>query len=119
CFKDVFSLPFDENRLGCVNAALLLPKLARMEEEEIGDYLAELVKDPKKHDAIKLYALKGLAAYFPAHEWTVAGAPADAARKKREIERIKVVMDFLQRKWDASKADDDAIRFLRREALKT
>src|SRR5262249_30838088 len=104
---------------------ILLPKLARLEEEEIGDYLAGLVKDPKKHDAIKLWALKGLAAYFPAHEWTVV-APKDRdgkeipeARKKREVERSNAVIEFLRRNWESNHADDDAIRYLRREAIKT
>ena len=126
CFKKVFELPFDENRIGCVNAAILLPSLARLnDDEDVGDFLAELIKDPKKHDSIKLYALKGLAAFFPAYEWTVifpkdnAGNVVSDAQKKRYIERIKVVTDFLQRKWEPKTADDDAVSFLRRQAIKT
>ncbi|HMF15928.1 MAG TPA: hypothetical protein VKE98_01920 [Gemmataceae bacterium] len=125
CFKEVFALPFDENKLGCQNAAILLPSLARLQEEEIGDLLTDLIRDPKQHDAVKLYALKGLAAYFPAYEWTVV-APKDNsgnvipdARKKKYIERIQVLIDFLDRTWESNKADDDAIRFLRREAIRT
>jgi hypothetical protein len=128
CFKDVFNLPFEANRVGHLNAAILLPKLARLQEEEIGDFLTALIRDPKQNDAVKLYALKGLAAFFPAYEWTLGGAiaPKDnngnaipAAQKQKYIDRLQAVIDYIDRTWESSRADDDAIRFLRREAIRT
>lgn len=125
-FGDVLDLDFLENRQACVLAAAMLPLAAKLKQDDFGEYLVKLIQDPKRHDAIKLYALRGLREFFPIQLTTDEDDPKDQRiqqRKSRDIQRVQVVLDFLDRKWpanaSASKEETEAVRYLRKEALAT
>jgi hypothetical protein len=126
CLRDVLDRNTPEAQV-VVNAAMMLPELAKGGREEVGDFLAELVRDPKRHDVIKLYALRGLGEYFGANEFDNPNAPkvgplADAARKERDAQRVQAVIDFLKRKPpltpDMTPEQVEAVRYIRREAVR-
>lgn len=125
CFKDVFALKLEDNRLECVNTALMLPALARSKQDVVGDMLAGLIVDEKMHDIIKINAVKGLKEFFPVR----APQPNDDLDKKlldkkaRDIKRVEAVIAFLYRQpslpKDAPKELLDAAVYMRREAIRT
>ncbi len=118
CFKDVFKLKFENNRLGCVNAAIMLADLAQIKSETVGDFLADLVKDEKKHDAIRFYAARALGEVFhhiPPMQQTVI--KTDLMRKEKDTQRINALVSFVERKWDPKQVDA-TVHYLRKEAVK-
>jgi hypothetical protein len=120
-FKRVFELPFEKNRMSSVNAAVMLPQMARLKLDVVADFLVSLIVDPEKHDAIKLYALRGLPEIFPAQELTIAHARNKdvLARKALDVKRIDTLVAFIERKWNKAKEDQEAFRYIRGEAIKT
>src|SRR5262249_2614993 len=90
-FKAVFDRDFLSTRMGSVNAALMLPALAKLKQEEVGDMLKDLINDPKVHDAVKVHAIKALREFFPVKTLDDADNIKDAEvakKKKRDLERI-------------------------------
>src|SRR5438105_5010073 len=66
-FRDVFAREFNsDNRASTLNAALMLPPVAKLKQEDIGDLLVEMLKDKKLHDAVKLFAAKAMREFLPA-----------------------------------------------------
>jgi hypothetical protein len=123
-FKEVFELEFMPNRVAIVNAAVMLPSAARLKQEEIGDFLTSLINDPKKHDAIRVHALKGLREYFPARAYTKldlnqATTKQLVARKDRDIPRVDALLKVIDRPMPPTKdpLEIDAFRYIRREAV--
>ena len=80
--KEVLVLDMQDNRSALVNAALMLPAIARLKQEDVGDLLVELIKDKDRHDIVKVYAAKAMREFFPAHLLTLADDPKD---KKIEL----------------------------------
>jgi len=124
-FKQVLDLPIEKNRLSCLNAAILLPDLAKLKHPEIADLLVTLLEDPKKHDAIKIWAAQGLTEFFPAVEFDVVQKKGDKAaeqRKETELKRVNALLKFVTRQWSPDKdtppREVDAFRYVRRMALK-
>ncbi len=119
-FRDVFGLTFNSNRVAVVNTALLLPIYAKSGDSDFATYLEELLKDEKQHPVVKLYAVKGLREYFSKIQpWKKSFDPADkrlVAQLKIDSSRLETVLKFIERK---DKMDDDALRFIRREAIHT
>src|SRR5262249_52373327 len=121
-FKAVFDRDFLPNRQGSVNAALMLPALAKLKQEEVGDMLKDLINDPKVHDAIKIHTVRALREFFPVKTLDNADNLKDqkvADKKKRDLERIAALTAFIERKWPTpqDKQELDAIHYLRREAI--
>jgi hypothetical protein len=120
CFRDV--LDKSKNAQAIVNAAVMFPAWADGGREEVADFLAEQVRDPNRHEAVKLYALRGLGTYFKASP-PEAGPLADAGRKERDAQRIQTVMDFVKRKSpvtpEMTPEQFEAVRYVRREAVRT
>lgn len=110
-----------DNRVVLVNAATMLPLMAKLKEDAVGDYLAELLRDPKKHDAIRLYAAKGLREYFPVQvfEEKYRDVKKFEERKKHDLSRVEALIGFIDGSWqpDGKAMDPDVVRYLRREAL--
>jgi hypothetical protein len=124
-FKEVLDLPFENNRLACVNGALLLPELAKLKRPEIADLLVTLLEDPKKHDAIKRWAAEALTEFFPATEFDVVLKRGDkeAERKKQaDLKRVNALLGFVKRKWNpsknVSKEEVEAFRYVRRMTIR-
>jgi hypothetical protein len=119
-FREVFENfdMTDNDRLIVVNAGLMLPHAAKTKTDAIADLLIDLLKDSKKHDLLKLYALKGLTEYFPArvlHE-DEEGIKERVEQKVRDAKRIEALRAFLDHKW-SDKMDPAAVQFIRREAF--
>lgn len=117
-FKDVFARPFDQNRSSSLNVAQMLPALGKTKSDEASDYLVELIRDPKMHDSIKLFAVRAMREMFPVKAYaenTVKDAVLDA-RKKREIERVNALVDYFKY-VQASKMDDPVKLYFRREIV--
>jgi hypothetical protein len=123
-FKQILDWPFNNNRVSCVNVALLLPDLARLKRPEIADFLVTVLEDPKKHDSIKLYAAQALTEFFPATEFVFLnkGDKAAEGKKKTEVKRVNALLKFITRKWDPAKdvpkEEVDGFCFVRRTAIR-
>jgi hypothetical protein len=119
CFRDV--LDRNPEAQVVINAALMLVPWAANGKEEVGDYLAELVADPKRSDAVKLHALRGLGEFFRAAPPDV-GPLGDPGKKERDAKRIQAVIDFVKRKSpvsaEAPPEQVEAVRYVRREAVR-
>jgi hypothetical protein len=120
--RKVLTLDFADNRIAIVNAALMLPVVARLKQEEVGDLLVELLNDKNRHDAVKVYAAKAMREFFPAHMVDFNDKPGDE-RVKRKFERdnarLQALVSFMDRKEPApsDEGERDVIRYLRREAI--
>src|SRR5262245_49179597 len=118
--KEVMDLDFNTNRVACVNAAVMLPRLGKIGQESIADYLATLLQDAKKHDAIKLYAAQGLNEFYAARP-IAPKSLQDAAVRDREAKRLDALLAFLNRAGSAEKAskeEEAAARFVRLSAVR-
>ncbi len=144
-YKDLFDQDFSEYRYPIVNAAPTLVLAAKLRDEAICDYLCEIVMDhtaikgdpiPNKHDAIKLYAIRGMREYFqtaptpqaPSVPVPVSPVADDAAltaaqekRKARELRCVKALLSFIEKPLLKTMDDDEqeAVRVLRMEAIET
>jgi hypothetical protein len=119
-FEEVFKLKLPDNRIGVVNAALLLPIYAKTKQEAFGEFLEKLITDEKQHDVIKLYALKALREYLPARPLKASDDPEDKTLKQqlaRDTRRVEAIMKFLERKTEGT--DPAVALFIRRAALRT
>jgi len=119
--REVFKLDFTDNRNAIVNAALMLPPIAKLKQEEIAKLLVELLKDKNQHDAVKLYAVKALAEFSPLHIATVNSSKKEMEQLDREKDRLNAILDFMKRTDPLPKdeGEREAIRYLRREAVTT
>jgi hypothetical protein len=125
CFRDVLNKNGEAQVV--VNAALMFPSWASNGSEEVADYLAELVRDPKRHDAVKLYALRGLGEYFKSRGFADtqkprAGVLAPPDQVENDAKRVQAVIDFVKRKSpitdDMTSEQAEAVRYVRREAIR-
>jgi hypothetical protein len=120
--RKVLALDFADNRVAIVNAALMLPVVAKLKQEDVGDLLVELLKDKNRHDAIKVYAAKAMREFFPAHMVSFDDKPGDEKVKRkfeRDSARLQALVTFMDRK-DPAPADTgerEVIHYLRREAV--
>jgi hypothetical protein len=103
-----------------VNGARVLERLARTGPPDMIDTLIEVLKDPNQIDAVKLYMIKGLGAQLGQ-----AGVLTPPSEKKV----VEALIEFIERKSrlpdppaapavDSLKAERDALRYIRREAIK-
>jgi hypothetical protein len=108
-----------------VNAAMMLPTMAKLKQDDVGTYLRDLVDDPKTHDVVRLYALKGLKEYMPIgaqlddNNLDIADARQNA-RRKLDTLYVETLTKFIERKPSVaglSPGEVDAVRYLRREAI--
>jgi hypothetical protein len=122
-FKDVLDQDFQDYRYPILNTAPMLVQAARMRDESVGTYLAEILTDKGKHDAIKLYAARGLREFFPVTPVADDEELSNAAekRKKREVAFITALTGFIDKKGNDKLPEEEqnAIRFLRRDALES
>jgi hypothetical protein len=116
CFKEVLTLSFAENRPAVLNAALMLPPVAKLKQDKVGDLLADLLNDEKVHDAVKSHVVKALAEFYPATIYSERPNAKEKAQFERNMKRFKALTDFIQRPVPAG-MDEDAYRFLRREGV--
>ena len=125
--NELLSQDFQVYRIAIVNCAPMLLQAARLKDEAIGNYLADILtergdKGPNMHDVVKLYAARGLREYFPVV--TLEAAPlaaADIKRRDRDVRYVDALVKFIDRKnaGKLSVPEQNGIRFLRREALES
>ncbi len=112
-----------DNRMVQITAATMLPRMAKLKQPDIGAYLAELVKDSKIHDAIRLYALKGLKESMPVRYFDDVdiGSKTYEKQRDRDVALIDALVGYVEGNYGgkASEVEPDVIRFLRREALES
>jgi hypothetical protein len=124
-FNDLLTQDMQVYRIAIVNVAPMLPHAARLKDEAIGNYLAEILgergdKGPNMHDLVKLFAARGLREFFPVV--TLEATPlaaADVKRRDRDVRYVDALVKFIERKRGDKLSDleQNAIRYLRREAI--
>lgn len=108
-----------------VHACMMLPTMAKLKQDDIGEYLAALVSDPKAEDVARLHALKGLREYFPVESLDANSEltePRVAKRKARDVKYVEALTKYIEApiKVDAMTPEEAAaVRYLRREAIIT
>jgi hypothetical protein len=129
-FKEVFALNFGPNRVAIVNAAVLLPQLARFRDDKIGDYLGSVVADDKLNNLIRMHAARGLREFFPTRPFTKLELNQGEAtkqaleRKKKDVERVNALLKFIDHidvamKQAKNAEEVDALRYMRTQAVAT
>jgi hypothetical protein len=112
-----------DNRMVQVTAAKMLPRIATLKQADIGLYLAELLKDATKHDAIRMYAAQGLKEFFPPRAFTDIdiGFTKHELLRDREVPLVEALAGYIDGTTGPKPgmADDEAIRYLRRQALES
>ncbi len=114
------------NRRAKVNAGLMIESLARTGQEDLFDFMVEILQDANQHDAVKLFAIKGLKELFERLPAATGTAPANAARQARVAKAVAELVKYLDPKVDVPKdvADGDkeiyygVPRYFRREAIR-
>jgi hypothetical protein len=119
CLKKVLELPFTNrgDQPAVLHAALMLPLAAKTKHEKLDELLISLVRNPKTHDAVKNYAFKAMAEFFPVDVVNVLKPAANPAKLKRDIDRVNALMDVLGEKV-GNNVTPDAFRFVRRHAVR-
>jgi hypothetical protein len=123
CFKEVFELDFNDNRLAQVNGAVMLPQFAKLKHDAIGDFLAIIVADEKKHDAVRVHAAKALHEFFPVKAFTKFDLNNNQAleRKARDKKRVDALLTLIDRPMPKTTDpyEIDALSYVRRAAVTT
>ncbi|MSQ93971.1 MAG: hypothetical protein EXR98_05375 [Gemmataceae bacterium] len=114
-----------------VNAAMMLPAMARLQHHSINDYLASLVQDEKEtHDAVRHYALKAVREVMPIRiqlepdptqpQFEDFNDPKQNARRLYDQKNVDALAKYINRPLKVegmTQAQIDVIRYLRREAI--
>ena len=117
------------DRSTVIRAAETLPIMAKLTSKDqldpIGQYLVELVKDPKMHDIPRLYALKALKETMP-----IAEQPDELRldfnqkfqndRRKRDVLYVDTLTAYIERPIDLAGMSYEratAVYYVRREAI--
>jgi hypothetical protein len=124
-FNDLLAQDMQVYRIAIVNVAPMLPHAARLKDEAIGNYLAEILSDrgdkgPNMHGLVKLFAARGLREFFPVLTLeTTPLAAADVKRRDRDVRYVDALVKFIEHKGGDKLSDleQNAIRYLRREAI--
>jgi hypothetical protein len=123
--------PATKDASTAINAAMMLPTMARLKADPIGAYLAELIdnKDGTTHDLVQLYALKSLREFLPIFafydDYETDGKinlNAVLAKKPHDIKNVDALTKFIERPVNVAgmtPGQIDAVRYVRREAIIT
>jgi hypothetical protein len=133
--KETLALQQDSKKdaIDIVNAAIMLPAMARLKQDDVGVYLVELVNGKDTHDVVRLYALKALKEYMPIKvqqskdelELKDAKQNAQRARDQKHVDPLtKYIEGPVRGGWLThvktgwlSPGEVEGMRFLRREAI--
>jgi hypothetical protein len=130
-FNELTELPLLENARSILHGAQMFPGLAKMQQEEAAVYLQDIIEEHGKNaqrpgqDALRLYALRALGEILPVTAWNeppglfLKQKKENLQKKARDLARIKVLTDFIQRPAPTPPNPDTlaAYRFVRREAI--
>jgi hypothetical protein len=122
--KEVLARDIKTDQATVINGAMMLPTMAKLKQDQVSDYLIELVKVSNTHDAVRLYALKGLKEAMP-----ITIQPGDDLdlkdtaqndKRKRDTEVVEALTNYIERPVTVagmSAEEVDAVRYIRREAI--
>jgi hypothetical protein len=123
--KEVLARDIKTDQATVINAAMMLPTMAKLKQDQVSDYLIELVKvNSNTHDAVRLYALKGLKEVMP-----ITIQPGDDLdlkdtaqndKRKRDTDVVEALTNYIERPVTVagmSAEEVDAVRYIRREAI--
>jgi len=108
-----------------VHAAIMLQTMAKLKQDNIGDYLVKLVDKKETHPIVRLYAIKGLREYMPINSYDENAnffSKPLLAKKRADIKFVEPVAAFIERsvKVDDLPSDQAAtVNYIRREAIIT
>ena len=119
CMKEVLAVDPRENPTVVINACNMLPAMARLRADDIGNYLIFMVQDSQTNEIVRLHALKAFKETLPVRVFDPdVGGKEDEARKVRDIKHVEALVKFIERPVKANDPGDVAVyRFLRREAI--
>jgi len=107
-----------------VNAAIMLPTMARLKSDDVEKYLTELLNDEKAHEVVRLYAAKALREYMPIVQHSnielKLGDKEQDAKRDLDAKLVDALTRFIERPVKTtgmSLGEYEAIRFMRREAI--
>ena len=108
-----------------INAAMMLPTMARLKQDDVGAYLVDLVKGKDTHPAVRLYALKALKEYMPISEQPTvedyrSSSKLQIARRERDKKYVELLTKFIEDPVEVkgmSQGEMKGVKFLRREAI--
>jgi hypothetical protein len=113
-----------------IYAAQLLPMIAKLKQDNVSNYLVELIENPKTHDVVRLHALKAMKEVMPVRTqldmvlWNANnekedfGDKAQNAKRKQDASMVDALTKYIERSAPNMQGDDLAtLRFLRREAI--
>jgi hypothetical protein len=105
-----------------VNAAMMLPTMGRLKQDDVGNYLVELVNAENTHQIVRFYASKALKEYMP-----ITLQPNDNdldltknAKRKQDAAYVDALVKFIEHPPEVksmSQPEMEAVRFVRREAI--
>ena len=125
CMKDVLK----ENASGkphvYVNACMMMPAMAKLKQNDVGDYLVSLVNDPKATEVARLHALKGLKEFLPVDSLdddiiALKGATVIGPKKARDVKYVDTLTKYIETPVKVDKMTPEeaaAVNFVRREAI--
>ncbi len=119
------SLKVAEQRQQCVNIAQMLSMLALCKNEQVGDFLTEVVADSKQHPLYRFYAVRGLREFFPVYQVTGKDDLTSKIvqdKRARALQRVGAVQAYIFQKWEFTpgvKEELDAVIYQRREGVRT
>lgn len=121
--KDVFVRDIKADPSTVTHAAMMLPTMAKLRQDDVSNYLIALVNDKTKHDVIRLNALKALKETMPVVEQDsvdnlVIKGPDFWAKAARESKNVDALAQIIDRKINGLTPQEEAVtRFIRREAI--
>jgi hypothetical protein len=122
--KEVLARDIKTDQATVINAAMMLPTMAKLKQDQVSDYVIELVKGSNTHDAVRLYALKALKEVMP-----ITIQPGDDLdlkdtaqndKRKRDTDVVEALTNYIERPVPVagmSAEEVDAVRYIRREAI--
>jgi hypothetical protein len=122
--RPLLDMDFLANRVVVLNGAAMLPSMAKLKQDDLGEFLTEIVKDDKRHDAVKLHAIAAMREYMPVTPLTEDSDTDNKTlmrRKAADVARVDALVAYLERGLpnNLPKEEADAARYLRRNALET
>ncbi len=106
-----------------VHASMMLQTMAKLKQDNIGDYLVTLVSKNETHPIVRLYALNGLREYMPITSYDKDAnffAKPVLAKKRADSKYVEALTAFIERSFKIDDLPGDeaaAVYYIRREAI--
>jgi hypothetical protein len=123
--KEVLARDVKNNQTIVINAAMMLPSMAKLKQDSISDYLIALVEDKATHDVVRLFALKALKETLPVtiqqdNVYLDFTDKAQNAKRVRDAKNVNALTAYVERSVGVTGLSPEqvaALVYLRREAI--